>query len=57
MEKNPTPEDIKVDKDKFDALLRKIAKTPALKPEEKKVGPIEGRIYRKPPGKKKNSAD
>jgi hypothetical protein len=46
------PDEIKVDKDKFDALLRKIAKTPALKPEEKKVGPIEGRIYRKPSGKK-----
>ena len=42
----PDELDIKVDKDKFDALLRKIARTPALQPEEKKVGPIEGRIYR-----------
>lgn len=40
------PEDITVDKDNFDALLRKIANTPALKPEEKKVGPIEGRGYK-----------
>ena len=47
------PKDIQVDKDKFVALLRKIAKTPALKPEEKKVGPIEGRIYRPKPKKAK----
>jgi hypothetical protein len=46
-------EDIKVDKSKFDALLRKIAHHPALKPEEKKVGPIEGRIYRPKPKKAK----
>jgi hypothetical protein len=39
-------EEIIVDKFKFDALLRKIAQTPALKPEEKKVGPVEGRVYR-----------
>jgi hypothetical protein len=38
--------DIVVNKHKFDALLRKIANTPALTPEQKKVGPIEGRIYR-----------
>jgi hypothetical protein len=50
------PEDITVDKDKFDSLLRKIAQTPALKPEEKKVGPVEGRIYRpKPKAKPKKS--
>jgi hypothetical protein len=40
------PEDLKVDKTKFDALLTRIAKTPALKPEEKKVGPIPGRAYK-----------
>jgi hypothetical protein len=45
------PEDITVDKSKFDALLRKIANTPALTPEQKKVGPIEGRIYRPKPKK------
>jgi len=46
MPDKPIPESIKVDKSKFDALLREIAQTPALQPEEKKVGPIEGRIYR-----------
>jgi hypothetical protein len=40
------PEDITADKDKFDALLRKIARTPALKEDERKVGPIPGRLYR-----------
>jgi hypothetical protein len=37
-------EDVMVDKSKFDALLRKIARTPALKEDERKVGPVEGRI-------------
>lgn len=41
-------DEIEVDKANFDALLRKIVKTPALKPEEEKVGPVEGRIYRDP---------
>ncbi len=45
MADKPIP-DITADKDKFDALLRKIANTPALKPEEKKVGLIEGRVYK-----------
>lgn len=40
------PEDITADKDKFDALLRKIARTPALKESERKAGPIEGRVYK-----------
>jgi hypothetical protein len=47
------PEDIVIDKTKFDALLRKIAHHPALKPEEKKVGPVEGRIYRPKPKTRK----
>lgn len=48
--------DITANKNKFDALLRKIANTPALKPEEKKVGPIEGRIYQpRGPNKKKRA--
>jgi hypothetical protein len=32
----PVPEDLIVDKDKFDALLRKIVNIPALTPEENK---------------------
>jgi hypothetical protein len=48
------PEDITVDKDKFDSLLRRIATIPALKPEEKKVGPTPGRIYRPKPKKVRN---
>jgi hypothetical protein len=46
MSDKPIPDDLVVDRDKFNALLRKIANTPALRQEEKKVGPIEGRIYR-----------
>jgi hypothetical protein len=46
MSDKPIPDDLVVDQDKFDELLRKIANTPALRLEEKKVGPIEGRIYR-----------
>jgi hypothetical protein len=38
MEKTPHPEDIQVNKTKFDALLKKIARTPALKEDERKVG-------------------
>jgi hypothetical protein len=47
-----SPEDITVDKDKFDALLRRIANTPTLTEEQRKVGPVEGRIYRPRPKSK-----
>jgi hypothetical protein len=40
------PDDIIIDKTKFDALLRKIAHHPALKPEERQVGPRPGYLYR-----------
>ena len=37
MPNRPTPEDIQVNKTKFDALLKKIARTPALKEAERKA--------------------
>jgi hypothetical protein len=40
------PDEIKADKSKFGALFRKIARTPTLKEDEQKVGPIPGRLYR-----------
>jgi hypothetical protein len=51
------PEDTKVDKTEFDALLRKIATTPALKPEDKKAGPIEGRAYNPKKAKPESSPE
>jgi hypothetical protein len=51
------PEDIEVDKDKFDALLRKIANTPALKENERKIGPKPGELYWRRPGIKKKPTD
>jgi hypothetical protein len=35
---NPIPKDLKADRTKFDALLLKIARTPALKESERKIG-------------------
>jgi len=53
MADKPTSDDIQVDKTKFDALLQKIARTPALKPEERKssVKPVIKRRWRKKPEK------
>jgi hypothetical protein len=46
------PQEIVVHKDKFDALLRKIANHPALKPDERKIGPMPGKPNRLKRGQK-----